>query len=128
VAAGIAGLLASAAPDRTASELYDILARTARRAPYALPDATGHDPVFGYGIIDPAAALREVIVEEPPPLGDEGSGPGEEDEDAGCACAGAAGAAPGGGLGAHAVAGGLLLALARLRRRRARPSSSAPSA
>lgn len=61
VAAGIAGLLAGAAPDRTSAELYEVLIQTARPAPYAVPDANGHDPVFGYGIIDPVKALEKVM-------------------------------------------------------------------
>ncbi|MBI5509271.1 MAG: S8 family serine peptidase [Deltaproteobacteria bacterium] len=58
VAAGIAGLLVSAAPDKTAAELYALLIDSARRAPRATPDANGHDPLYGYGIVDPVAALR----------------------------------------------------------------------
>jgi subtilisin family serine protease len=53
VVAGVAALVASAAGDKTAAEIEEILVRTARRAPYALPDETGHDEVFGYGIVDP---------------------------------------------------------------------------
>jgi serine protease len=61
VAAGIAALLVSAAPDRTSAELYDVLIQTARTAPYAKPDANGHDPLFGYGIINPVKALKSVL-------------------------------------------------------------------
>ncbi|MFO0590073.1 MAG: S8 family serine peptidase [Polyangiaceae bacterium] len=61
VAAGIAGLMVSAAPDKTSAELVDILIKTARVAPYAVPDANGHDPVFGYGIIDPVKALQTAL-------------------------------------------------------------------
>lgn len=61
VAAGIAGLLVGAAPDATSAELYDVMIQTARPAPYATPDAEGHDPVFGYGIIDPVKALEKVL-------------------------------------------------------------------
>ncbi len=77
VAAGIAGLIASAAPRMSGHAIADLLIRTTRPAPYALPDENGHDPVFGYGIIDPVAALEEAI------------GPPEEagDEDDGCAAA-----------------------------------------
>ncbi|XXT16918.1 S8 family serine peptidase [Sorangium sp. So ce429] len=120
VAAGVAGLLVSAAPERTASELYDIMIRTARPAPYAVPDESGHDPIFGHGIIDPVAALRELLGDEPPPPPLEGDGePGaEEAEQAGCACA-AAGAPSGErrGLAAAAILG---LAAAVRRRQAAR--------
>ncbi|MGK4002499.1 S8 family serine peptidase [Sorangium sp. So ce1036] len=123
VAAGIAGLLVSAAPERTAGELYEILIRTARPAPYALPDERGHDPVFGHGIIDPVAALREVLGDDPPPAqAGEGKADGDEAEQAGCACA-AAGAPPAGRhRGLLHVAAASLGAAALLRRRRAGPA------
>ncbi|WP_437875365.1 S8 family peptidase [Sorangium sp. So ce513] len=116
VAAGVAGLLVSAAPELTAAELYDLMIRTARPAPYALPDEDGHDPIFGYGIIDPVAALREVLGDEPPtpPLEGEGEPAGDADEQGGCACA-AAGAASGDRRGLAAAA---LLGLAAAARRR----------
>ncbi|WP_437776780.1 S8 family peptidase [Sorangium sp. So ce1097] len=116
VAAGVAGLLVSAAPELTAAELYDLMIRTARPAPYALPDEDGHDPIFGYGIIDPVAALREVLGDEPPPppLEGEGEPAGDAAEQGGCACA-AAGAPSGDGRGVAAAA---LLGLAAAARRR----------
>ncbi len=118
VAAGVAGLLVSAAPERTSVELYDLLIRTARPAPYAIPDENGHDPIFGHGIIDPVAALREVLGDEPPPPPpDEGGEDAGDDEQAGCACA-AAGAPPGERRGL-AVAALLGLAAAGRRRRAA---------
>lgn len=61
VAAGIAGLLTSADTTHTSADLYQILIDTAKPAPYAQPDANGHDPVFGYGIINPVRALRNVL-------------------------------------------------------------------
>ncbi|WP_433928826.1 S8 family serine peptidase [Sorangium cellulosum] len=117
VAAGVAGLLVSAAPELTAGELYDLMIRTARPAPYAAPDESGHDPIFGYGIIDPVAALREVLGDEPPPpppLDGEGEHAGDEAEQGGCACA-AAGARSGERRGVMAAA---LLGLAAAARRR----------
>jgi len=68
VAAGVAALLVSAAPDKTSAEIVDVMLRTARPAPYASPDADGHDVVFGYGIIDPVNALVDVlgVVDQPP--------------------------------------------------------------
>ncbi|WP_437710094.1 S8 family serine peptidase [Sorangium sp. So ce448] len=112
VAAGIAGLLVSAAPERTAGELYDVMIRTARLAPYAVPDESGHDPLFGHGIIDPVAALTEVLGDEPPPLS--GGGEGAGDQRAGCACA-STGAGSGERRGLAAAA---LLGLAAAARRR----------
>ncbi|MBI5496181.1 MAG: S8 family serine peptidase [Deltaproteobacteria bacterium] len=61
VAAGAAALLAAAAPDKTAAELTDILLQTTRPSPYANPGADGHDPYYGYGVIDPAHALRVAL-------------------------------------------------------------------
>lgn len=133
VAAGIAGLLVSAGPSKTSAELYDVLIKTARPAPYAVPDAMGHDAVFGYGIIDPVNALHDVLgIMDPPDAGaDAGSPPpppppddGPEAE-SGCDCT-AAGS--GGGSGALlALAGAWALAWRGRRRRseRNRPSGGA---
>ncbi len=85
VAAGIAGLLVSAAPDATAGELYDLMVHTARKAPYAVPDASGHDPIFGHGIVDPTAALEVVLgISDPPPATGSGGGGSSAGEDSGC--------------------------------------------
>ncbi|MFT3770807.1 MAG: S8 family serine peptidase [Minicystis sp.] len=113
VAAGIAGLLVSAAPDRTSQELYDVLIKTARPAPFATPDANGHDQVYGFGIIDPVKALDEVL---PKPVADAGAdaGPGPTDDEGGCSCSQAP--APPAGAAFYAV--GMALAAARARRRR----------
>lgn len=61
VVAGIMGLLVGAAPDKTSQELYDIVTQTTRKAPFAEPDETGHDPLYGYGIVDPVAALKNAL-------------------------------------------------------------------
>lgn len=92
VAASIAALLVSAAPDKTSAELYDVLLKTARPAPFALPDASGHDPIFGFGIIDPVKALKTVlgVVDTPDAGAPEDAGPistpPPEDSDDGCGC------------------------------------------
>jgi serine protease len=120
VAAGVAGLLASAAPDRTAGELYDVMTGTARAAPYATPDDKGHDPIYGYGIIEPVAALDALLAPEqppPPPPDEPMAAPEEASDDAGCACA-AVGTAPEGPAGL--VAAALALGWARRRRPRGR--------
>ena len=68
VAAGIAGLMVSAAPSKTALELSEMLIHSTRPAVYATPDAQGHDPKYGYGVIDPAHALRLALgLPEPTP-------------------------------------------------------------
>jgi MYXO-CTERM domain-containing protein len=116
VAAGIAGLLVSVAPDKTSQELYDLLIATARPAPDATPDANGHDQVFGYGIIDPVAALQTALGITPDAGaggGGSGGGGGAAPEDkGGCSCE----ASP------HVPAGffGYALALAALALRRRR--------
>lgn len=122
VAAGIAGLLASAAPDKTGAELSAILLETLRPAPYAVPDGAGHDPVYGYGIIQPAEALS-VALGVTPGEGGGGSGaggagegggatPDGDGEEAGCDCS-LSSARAGDGAGLYALALGLLF----LRRR-----------
>ena len=130
VAAGIAGLLASAAPDKTSAELYDILIETARPAPFAQPDANGHDPVYGYGIIQPEQALRAAMGLPPEDLPDGGIGgaggggggglstPASDAaaDESGCSCS-----TPGttGSAGSVAMClAGIVAAVARPRRRR----------
>jgi serine protease len=92
VAAGIAGLLASAAPEKTSAELYDAMIRTTRPAPFAVPDGNGHDTIYGFGIIQPADALRDALG-----LGGDGgaggmgaggapAGGGGETDAEGCSC------------------------------------------
>jgi MYXO-CTERM domain-containing protein len=120
VAAGIAGLVVGAAPDKTSQELYDLLIATARSAPDATPDANGHDQVYGYGIIDPVAALQKALGIEPPPPdagtggggGSGGAGGSAPADQGGCSCQ-TTPEAPAGPFG-YALA----LALLALRRRR----------
>lgn len=61
VAAGIAALVVTVAPEKTGTEIGQLLIDTARPAPFAVPDENGHDPVFGYGIIDPTEALKVAL-------------------------------------------------------------------
>ena len=61
VAAGVAGLLVTVAPEKTSAELYQLMTETTRAAPFAVPDATGHDKVYGFGILDPVPALRKAL-------------------------------------------------------------------
>lgn len=61
VVAGVAGLLAAAAPEKSGAELADALVRSVRPAPFAVPDEAGHDDQYGFGIVDPAAALALVM-------------------------------------------------------------------
>lgn len=113
VAAGVVGLLASAAPDAPASELASALISTAKLPSFVVPGPDGHDLSYGFGEIRPAAALEKLVPSTPPPM-----------PKSGCSCAVAAPASSSDGapLGltavALAVAVGLALALALLRRRR----------
>jgi serine protease len=61
LAAGIAGLVMTANPALSAREVEQLLISTTRSAPYSTPDANGHDPIYGFGIIDPGAALRATL-------------------------------------------------------------------
>ncbi|MBW2524183.1 MAG: S8 family serine peptidase [Deltaproteobacteria bacterium] len=114
VAAGIAGLLTSAAPERTSAELYQILIETARPAPLALPDEFGHDATYGYGIIDPLAALQDGLglTGEDPDAGT--TTPAADSDDEG-GCTVSAGRHPG------RVGGMALLLLGLIYGRRRRP-------
>jgi len=58
VAAGVAALLVSAAPQTRGEDLAAMFINTARQSPYATPDEHGHDDVYGRGVMAPAAALR----------------------------------------------------------------------
>jgi subtilisin family serine protease len=58
VVAGVAALMFSKHPGITADEVRRALIASARAAPYAQPDVTGHDPLYGYGIVNPGAALQ----------------------------------------------------------------------
>lgn len=134
VVAGIMGLLVSAAPQKTSQELYDLVIQTARTAPYAEPDAQGHDPLYGYGIIDPVKALKVALGL---PTGEGGGGGGgagggapTDDgtiNDDGCSCSvyGVDGESDVGGsfAGLPLVAVGLYALGRRVRRRRARTAA-----
>jgi len=120
VVAGVAGLVMSARNDMSAADVLALLQETTRPAPFAQPDSAGHDLTYGYGIVDPVAALRSALqVDEEPEPGDK---PDAADGDAGTAaraeaesggCAVAAGA-PDTTLGL-----GIALAIWIARRRRA---------
>ncbi len=126
VVAGAAALVLSAAPELHADEAAELLIATARKAPYAVADARGHDETYGYGIVDPGAAVRAALGlpeddEDPPPPAPDGgradvpdAGPSDPDapSDSGCA------AAPAGARDTSAVP--LLLALLAGARVRAR--------
>ena len=99
VVAGVAGLLLAAEPKLTREELVKAVVETARPAPFSTPDDSGHDPLYGYGIIDPTAALSRV-------LGHVDAGPGDAGADQGLADAGIGGDSP----VEHGSSGGCALA------------------
>lgn len=86
VVAGVAALLYSAKEDATADEVRTALIASARRAPFAQPNADGHDSLYGFGIVDPAAALSLLMGPPPSSAASDTLGPG-----AGCGCSEATG-------------------------------------
>lgn len=100
VVAGVIGLLLAKDPSLTAAQVTDALTGTARQSIFALPADDGHDDFYGFGLVQPAAALAffdPVIPGDTPPPG-------------GCTCASAS----------TAPVGLALLALAVTRRLRRR--------
>ena len=93
--AGIVGLLLAEDPTLSADEVTEILTETAKQSVFASPDEDGHDDEYGFGLVQPVAALQRTV--DPPP---------DIKGGAGCDCAQGEGQA----LGA--------LALLLLRRRR----------
>jgi serine protease len=118
VVAGVAALALAFAREASAADVRRALVESARKAPFATPDAEGHDAVYGYGIVDPVAALRALGAPAPDAggAGDAG-GPAdqdgdEEDTQRGGGCSLGPGASP----GASAFAGlWLLVSLSRFR-------------
>lgn len=58
VVAGLAGWILSVDPSLTAVEVRELLVSTANQDPRVTYDENGHHPIYGYGIIDPAAILE----------------------------------------------------------------------
>jgi subtilisin family serine protease len=73
VVAGVMGLLASRFPAERGAQWVQRVMSTLRPAPYAVPDAAGHDRSYGFGIVAPAAALAPppAVPEVPRAAGDE---------------------------------------------------------
>lgn len=69
VVAGIAGLLVSAHPEASGEAIREALAETAAQSFFADPDESGHDDYYGFGLVQPAAALRYLGGERDPDLG-----------------------------------------------------------
>ncbi len=125
IVAGIFGLLASADPTLDAAALRAALVETVRPAPFATPDADGHDPLYGFGIVEPRAALDRIL--PPPPDAGVENDAGTMGVDAGAVTPPASGCAcrAGSGTGsASPFALALALALALAARSRSRSRSS----
>jgi subtilisin family serine protease len=92
IVAGVVGLMASRRPTMTAMDLRTALLGSARMAPFATPDAMGHDQTYGYGIVDPAAALARIDPNGVPDAGvdggarDAGVDAGASPPSSGCGC------------------------------------------
>lgn len=92
VVAGVAGLLVSAYPDATGEEIQQALRESAAQSFFADPDESGHDDYYGYGLVQPAAALRALAAETAPDLGPEldagltADAGAERGGDGGCGC------------------------------------------
>lgn len=67
IVAGIAGLLIAHRPELTADEINEAIVATAKQPLLAEPDENGHDIYFGYGLVQPAAALGYYDPPEDPP-------------------------------------------------------------
>jgi serine protease len=104
VVAGVAALVMSAVPEKSGRQIVDLLMGSARPAPYATPDAQGHDKLYGRGIVDPVGALIAAGIEVPGVAEDAGGiaadgGEGRRERSAGgCGCS-VAGGGPRRGLG-----------------------------
>jgi serine protease len=107
-------LLSALAPDARAQDIQTALLDSARAAPFATPDAQGHDVLYGFGIVDPLSAMEQLV-----PTRSDAGVPGDAQgdgasSDGGCSCrvrpAGSFALAPALALG--------LLVLTRVRRRR----------
>lgn len=108
IVAGVVGLMLARNPELTQAEVNEALVSTAKQSIFATPDEQGHDDFYGFGLVQPAAALT--YFDDPVPPGDE-----PPDAPVGCACtnASARGSAPD-------VALALALAMASMRVRRSR--------
>jgi MYXO-CTERM domain-containing protein len=65
IVAGVVGLLLALDPELTGDEVSEILEETAKQSVFASPDDRGHDDEYGFGLVQPVAALERVV--DPPP-------------------------------------------------------------
>ena len=71
VVSGIASWILSTHPEKTASEVYELLKTTASPSPLVQHDETGHHPFYGYGVISVQNLLDSLypVEEEPKVIG-----------------------------------------------------------
>ncbi len=86
--AGVAALLLAVQPELTRGEVEDLLEATAKQSLLASPDDDGHDDEYGYGLVQPEAALLQL--QDPPPIVKGGAGCDCGDDKGGAAFVGAA--------------------------------------
>ena len=87
---GVAALLLAVDPSLTADEVNAALERTAVQSAFARPDGNGHDLEYGFGLVDPVAALTLAAGEPGAGRGVQG-GAGCDCGDDGCRCGGSMG-------------------------------------
>lgn len=58
---GVLALMVAAAPDQGAAQITAALIETAQQSFFAQPDAEGHDMEYGWGVIRPERALRQLL-------------------------------------------------------------------
>lgn len=110
IVAGVVGLMLAKDPDLTAADVTDALVGTAKQSVFATPTDDGHDDFYGFGLVQPEAALT--FFDGVPPAAIEAEG---------CACATASSTA--GDARIRFVTLALVLAAAVLRRRPHRPTA-----
>lgn len=71
IVAGVVGLMLARNPELTVAEVNEALISTARQSIFASPDDGGHDDYYGFGLVQPAAALTYFDEPIEPPPGDE---------------------------------------------------------
>lgn len=80
VASGLAGWALSLDPDLSAEALHALLIDTAVPSPLVVPDASGHDDYYGYGLLSATGVLDALTA-------DNAGGDKDLEEPAACACA-----------------------------------------
>jgi hypothetical protein len=75
VVSGLAAWALSVAPELSAADLRALLVETAAQSPLITPDADGHHPVYGYGLVRPDRPARPARAARAPDAGVPDAGP-----------------------------------------------------